>query len=103
MTSMKTRALAIFAVTALVLALVFFLCPINIFDGEMHIVNPPQDYVIEAPMSLSNFIGLGYDEADMEFVESFNLTTKGLVMAIIFIFGFPALLAYRIYLRSIKS
>lgn len=100
---MKTRALAIFVITAFVLALIFFTLPINIFDGELHIVHPPQDYTIEAPLSLSNFIGLGYDEADMQFVESFNLTTKGWVMAIIFIFGFPALLAYRVYLKMSKS
>ena len=103
MTSTKTRALAIFVITAFVLAVVFFIFPINIFDGQMHIVEPTRDYIIDAPLSLSYFVGLGYDEVDMQYVESFNLTTKGWVMSVIFIFGFPALLAYRIYLKSVKS
>ncbi|MDG1331497.1 MAG: hypothetical protein P8P74_04160 [Crocinitomicaceae bacterium] len=103
MTSTKTRALAIFVITAFVLAVLFFTLPINIFDGEIHVVEPQRDYVIEAPLSLSNFIGIGYDEVDMQYVESFNLTGKGWAMAAIFIFGFPALLAYRIYLKSVKD
>jgi hypothetical protein len=38
----------------------------------------------------------------MEFVESFALTPKGWFMLVAFIFGFPALLAYRIYLKDRK-
>jgi len=103
MTSMKTRALAIFVISAFVLAVVFFSLPINIFDGQIHVVDPPQDYVVNTPLSLSYFIGLGYEEGHMANVESFNLTTKGWVMAFVFIFGFPALLAYRIYLKTVKA
>lgn len=103
MTSTKTRALAIFVITAFVLAVLFFTLPINIFDGQIHYVEPQRDYVVDVPMSLSYFIGIGYDDIDMQYVESFNLTAKGWAMAAIFIFGFPALLAYRIYLKSIKD
>jgi len=105
MTNLKTRALAIFVITSVVLAVIFFVFPINIFNGEIHIVEPHnhKDYIKEAPLSLSYFIGIGYDEADMEFVESFKLTIQGWIMAFIFILGFPALLAYRIYLKYTRS
>ena len=99
MTAIKTRALAIFVITSILLATLFFTLPINIFNGEMHVVEPNKEYVLDVPLSLSNFVGLGYDEADMEFVESFHLKTEGWIMAFLFIFGFPALLAYRIYLK----
>ena len=100
MTSAKTRAFAIFLITSSVLAVVFFVFPIRIFDGELHVVNQLQDYTVETPMSLSYFLGIGIDEADMKDVESFRLTAKGWAMVAVFIFGLPALLAYRIYLRS---
>lgn len=103
MTSMKTKALAIFVITALVLTIVLFVVPINLFDSQIHYVEPTRDYIVEAPLSLSNYIGLYEDEASMEFVESFWLTPKGWFMVVIFIFGFPALLAYRIYLKGKKE
>lgn len=103
MTSTKSRALAIFVITALILLVIFFVFPINIFDGQIDFVEPQREYTINTPLSLSYFVGLGYEEADMEFVESFRLTTKGWIMAIIFIFGLPALLAYRIYLKMSKT
>jgi hypothetical protein len=103
MTSTKTRALAIFAITAFILATIFFTLPINLFDGQIDYKTPTQEYTLDAPLSLSYFIGLGYEDSQMEFVQDFRLTGKGIAMAIIFILGFPALLAYRIYLKSVKS
>ena len=96
------KPLTIFVATVVVLLLVFFLLPINIFDGEIIYLEEHREFVVKAPLSLSYFIGLGYDEADMVNIKSYYLTTKGIVMAFIFIFGFPALLAYRIYLKQNK-
>ncbi len=103
MTSSKTRALAIFVISAFILLVIFFTLPINLFDGQIDYVEPHREYTINTSLSLSYFIGLGYDDADMEFVETIRLTMKGWLMAIIFIFGLPALLAYRIYLKMKKS
>lgn len=102
MTSMKTRSLAIFVICAVILSIILFTLPINIFDGQIDYKEPHREYTINARLSLSYFIGLGYDEADMEFVDAIRLTVKGWWMAIIFIFGFPGLLAYRLYLRAKK-
>lgn len=99
---MKIKPLAIFLVTVLVLGLFFFLFPINLFDGKIVYQDGLKDFTVDAPLSLSYFIGLGYDEADMAGVKSFYLTTKGIIMAIIFTLGFPALLAFRVHLRNTK-
>jgi hypothetical protein len=58
------------------------------------------EFEVEAPLSLSYFIGLGYDSQDIENIETFYLTTKGVVMAFLFVLGFPAILAYRMHLKQ---
>lgn len=100
---MKITPIAIFIVTVLILGLAFFLFPINLFDGKIVYQEGIKEYTLDAPLSLSYFVGLGYDEADMVNIKSFYLTTKGIIMACIFILGFPALLAFRIHLRNTKQ
>lgn len=97
---MKSKALFYFVAIAALFALVFFLFPINLFDGIVVYKSGVQSYELEQPLSLSYFIGLGYDESDMEIVQSFRLTTKGWIMAFIFIIGIPGLIAYRIHLGT---
>lgn len=81
------------------MAAIFFTLPINLFDGVIEIEEPHRSYSLERPLSLSYFIGIGYEETDMEFVKDFYLTAKGIAMALIFILGLPALFAYRLHLR----
>lgn len=103
---MKTelkKPLIIFVGLTIVLLAVFFLLPINLFDGVIIEKRGLQEIVHERPLSLSYFIGMGYDPDDMEFVQDFYLTGKGYAMAFIFILGFPLLLAYRIYLKQKSS
>lgn len=94
-----------FCVLAFVLACIFFLFPINVFDGALVVQDEFGEYIEERPISLSYFIGMGYDAKDMadRNISDFYLTTKGVVMAFVFILGFPALLAYRMHLRSAKK
>lgn len=96
------RPLVLFLVLSLLLALIFFLLPINIFDGVIVIQDEFGEYIDQRPISLSYFIGLGYDTNDLidKNIKDFYLTIKGLIMAFIFIFGFPALLTYRMHLKK---
>lgn len=100
MASNKKKIWVIFATTSLVLAAIFFLFPINLFDGVIIEQRGELELRHQRPLSLSYFIGMGYDESDMEFIKDFYLTTKGVFMAVVFILGLPALLAYRIHLKS---
>ena len=55
---------------------------------------------ISAPLSLSYFIGVGFQESEMDNIENFYLTGEGYAMAFCFMFGIPFLIALRVYLNS---
>jgi hypothetical protein len=90
----------IFLIGFLALSVVFFTLPINLFDGVIVYKNGIQEFKIERPLSLSYFIGLGYDSKDLAGVKTFYLTVKGFSVALIFIIGIPALIAYRFKLKK---
>lgn len=94
------KPLILFLGLTLLLTGIFFLFPINLFDGKIIEQRGLQEIVHERPLSLSYFIGLGYDQEDMEYIKDFYLTGKGYAMAFIFTLGFPFLLAYRVYLKQ---
>lgn len=96
----QRKPILIFVGISFFLALLFFTIPINLFDGVIIEKTGLHTIEHERPLSLSYFIGLGYDEADMVNVVDFYLTTKGKILAFIFIFGIPGIFAYR---SSIKS
>lgn len=99
---MKNRYLLIFAICSLVVAAIFFLIPINLFDGEVILENtngtafPP----IKAKLSLSYFIGVGVSSDDLKGVKDFYLLPMGYFFAFLLIFGLPALISYRINLNN---
>ena len=97
---MIQKPIIIFLFTLISLTLLFFVFPINVFDGKIVYEYSLKEHTINAPLSLSYFIGLGYDESDMVGVKCFYLTLKGNIMALIFIVGLPALLALRVYLKN---
>lgn len=90
----------VFALGTVVMACIFFLIPINLFDGEVHFDTGLQQFTEPAKLALSYFIGIGIKAGDLKDVVSFNLTASGYAVAGIFIIGFPALLAYRVYLKG---
>ena len=100
---MLRKPLVLFFSLSFILALIFFIFPINLFDGV--IVYDDGQFVFneETPLSLSYFIGLGYTKEDLYGIKDFYLTTKGIVMAFVFIVGFPAVLALRVYLKTPKE
>ena len=100
MSSSIKKSLIIFSVGWILLACVFFLFPINLFDGVIIEQRGLQTITHERPLSLSYFIGIGYEESDMVGIKNFYLKPKGIFMAVLFIFGFPGILAYRSYLRD---
>lgn len=90
--------IALFFALAFLIALPLFLLPINLFPGEIVIVRNLVEVTEQAPLSLSYFIGVGYNEADMTDIKDFYLHTQGYILAAIFILGIPFLAAFRVYL-----
>lgn len=54
---------------------------------------------ISAPISLSYFFGVGYEEEDMEHIQDFYLTKEGYALAFCFLFGIPFLISLRVYYK----
>ena len=97
---MLKKPLLIFIVFSSVLTFLFFFFPINLFDGKIVIENGLQSYTADDNLSLSNFIGIGIEGMNEQGIVDFYLTAKGVILAFIYILGFPGLLAYRIYLKN---
>ncbi len=97
------KPLNVFLVLFVFLGLIFFLIPINLFDGVIVLKNGIQEELIDTPLALSYFISIGYSNEDMVGVKDFYLLPKGYVMAFIFIFCIPALTAYRVHLGKSKN
>lgn len=72
----------------------------NLFEGEIVYAHNGKKYTLEAPLSLAYFIGLGFQEAEMEGVVDFYLTRRGYMLAVSLLLGFPTLLAYRSFLAK---
>ena len=94
------KPLATFFFSLCLIALPLFLFPINLFPGEIIITINGTEQVREVPMSLSYFIGLGYEPEDMINIKDFYLTTRGYVLSACMLIGIPFLIAYRVYLNG---
>jgi hypothetical protein len=93
------KPLVIFALSSLLIALPLFLLPLNLFNGEIIYQRALVEQKVAAPLSLSYFIGIGYDQQDMVGVKEFYLVKDGIILAIIVLFGIPGIVAYRFYLK----
>jgi hypothetical protein len=93
------KPLVIFLLSSLLIALPLFLLPINLFKGEIVIEQALVEQKIAAPLSLSYFIGIGYDQKDMVNVKDFYLLKDGIVLAVLVLFGIPSIIAYRFHLK----
>ncbi len=87
-----------FTICFTTIAIPLFTFPINFFQGEIVYAQGLVEKKVQAPMSLSYFIGLGYSKEEMTGVKDFYLTSKGYLLAAILLFGLPGLIAYRIHL-----
>lgn len=90
----------VFLFSFILIAGLLILVSPNLFEGEIVYAHNGKKYTLEAPLSLAYFIGLGFQEAEMEGVVDFYLTRRGYMLAASLLFGFPTLLAYRSFLAK---
>ncbi len=95
------KPIYIFLLSIAIIAAILFLSPvaINLFDGEVAFQKGLVYVVEKRPLSLGYFIGIGYDQADMDVIKSFRLLPTGYLLAGIMLLGIPGLIAYRIQLN----
>lgn len=92
-----SKPITVFFLTFMVISLVLFLIPINLFPGEAIQQIGTIEYPVKLPMSLSYFIGIGYDPKDLEGIKDFYLLPQGYALAFCFLIGFPVLMAFRVH------
>jgi hypothetical protein len=85
------------------ISILLFTLPINLFPGVIEQKFGLTTTHDELNLSLSYFIGMGYNIDDLEFVTDFYLTAKGIVLAIIVIFGLPGLVLYKLHADKQKK
>ena len=103
MNSRVKRSMIVYLICVLILLLIFFLLPINIFDGEIVYKQGLVSFKEQRPLSLHFISGLEYADNELKGIKNYYLLPKGYVTAFLFIFCFPALVAYRIYLGKNRS
>ena len=95
----------VFPLGVIIASCIFFLFPINLFDGEIVFQIGMKTWKEKANISLSYFLGIGAGKEQLETlgVVDFYLLPKGYILALIVIVGLPGLWAYRVYLRGNKK
>ena len=96
---MKQHVL-LFIGSFLLLSAVFFIFEIRIFDGIVIYDLNGFDQQVPSKLSLSYFIGLGYDQEEISHVKQFYLVTAGYANAFLILVGIPLFVAYRFYLSK---
>jgi hypothetical protein len=90
----------VFAFSFILIGGTLILVSPNLFEGEIVYSQNGKKYVLQAPLSLAYFVGLGYEKSEMKGVVDFYLTRRGYMLAFSFLLGFPLLLAYRSFLAK---
>ena len=98
-----SKPIVVFVVVFLVIALPLFLLPINLFPGEAIQQIGAIEHPIKLPLSLSYFIGIGYDPKDLEGIKDFYLLPQGYALAFCFIIGLPAVISFRVHVAKKNS
>ena len=95
----------VFALGVIISSCIFFLFPINLFDGEIVFQSAVKTWKVKANISLSYFIGIGAEKEQLAQlgVKDFYILPKGYIFAFIVILGLPGLWAYRVYLKGTKQ
>lgn len=94
----------VFAFGVMLTSTIFFLFPINLFDGEIVFEIGMKTWKEKANISLSYFLGIGAGKEQLEQlgVKDFYLLPKGYILALIVILGLPGLWSYRVYLKNTR-
>lgn len=103
MKELRNSPFLIFIFFFLLISIPLFIFPIQLFPGIIETQNGLQHIKHEAPLSLSFFVGLGYDKKDLIGVTDFYLKPVGYLLAFIYTIGIPAIIAFRIGSRNKKS
>jgi hypothetical protein len=95
-----SKPIVVFVITFLAIALPLFLMPINLFPGEAIQQIGAIEHSIKLPLSLSYFIGIGYEPEDLVGIKDFYLLPQGYALAFCLLIGLPTILAFRFHIAK---
>ena len=102
MGSFLSKPIVVYFLATIILSAIFFLIPINIFDGVYTFKVNGITFAAEAKMSLSYFIGIGAGPGELKDVVSYELLPMGYLLVFLFLVALPILIAYRVNLANIQ-
>ena len=102
---MSKKDILVFSLCFLAIAAIFFLIPINMFDGEIIFekVNGVELMPAKAKLSLSYFIGIGAGKEELKGIKDFHLLPMGYFFAFLMLVGIPGLITFRLNLNRQKK
>ena len=104
MNKLFQKPLNVFMISVMISFLLFFLIPLNLFEGEIVFQEGANIWKQKANIRLSYFVGIGADKEALTKigVKDFYLLPKGYILAIIVLVGLPALIAFRNKIKNRK-
>jgi len=103
MSAPAKKALIVFIISSVIVGIVLCVLPVEFFNGEATWTVNDTTITKDQNLSLSYFFGLGLEDSSVQYADSFRLKGQGWMLAFIFIFGIPSLIAYRMYITSSTS
>jgi Zn-dependent protease len=94
------KPIVAYLIALLFLSAIFFLIPINLFDGEIVFRYNGVEFTERAKLSLSYFIGIGASAEETKDVVSFHLIGQGYLMVFLILGALPGLIAYRVHVAN---
>ena len=87
MSAAGKKALIVFIVSSVIVGIALCVLPVEFFNGEATWTVNDTTITKEHNLSLSYFFGLGLENSEVQYADSFRLTGQGWMLAFIFIFG----------------
>ena len=103
MTFFSKKYLLIAGIIGLFFTCLFFVIPINLFEGEIVFEINGLRFTEKAKLSLSYFIGIGASNQDTKDVVDFYLLPFGYLNVFLILFCLPLIISYRFYINDIKK
>ena len=90
----------IFVISFVLMVIISLIPQIELYECHFYYTDGVQELDFKKNMSLSYFLGYGYDMEALSLYQTIDFTWKGKLMIFLLLLGFPLLVSYRFALRN---
>ena len=90
----------IFVISFVLMVIISLIPQIELYECHFYYSDGVQELDFKKNMSLSYFLGYGYDMEALSLYQTIDFTWKGKLMFFLLLLGFPLLVSYRFALRN---